>query len=210
MRLRPTIGISLALLVMSGSAMAKSAPATERPHDAKKPLAHKAEPAKAARMASRAEKLARDRKRRLAETRRHGRAVLRTASRRRAQQPHAAAQDRPEDRIIERVRPIGAREIGTATWYGGWRLGRRTASGERLDAIHDTAAHRSLPLMSWARVTNLANGRSVIVRVNDRGPASSRRVIDLSPKAARDLRMIHSGVAPVAVEPVALIREPGK
>jgi rare lipoprotein A len=78
----------------------------------------------------------------------------------------------------------------------------RPAHGERLDTIHDTAAHRSLPLNSLARVTNLDNGRSVIVRVTDRGPVSHNFVIDLSPSAAEALDMTEAGIVPVTVEPV--------
>jgi rare lipoprotein A len=93
-------------------------------------------------------------------------------------------------------------QIGTAAWYN-W-VGNRTASGEILDAVTPTAAHRSLPLDSYARVTNLDTGRSVIVKINDRGPWRRRFIIDLSPRAAAALNVIRSGIAAVIVEPVAV------
>ena len=100
------------------------------------------------------------------------------------------------------VRPVGRPETGTAAWYGGRYVGRRTSSGERLDTVHPTAAHRTLPLNSLARVTNLDNGRSVIVRVTDRGPVSESLLIDMSPKAAAELHMKQAGLVPVKVEQV--------
>lgn len=78
-------------------------------------------------------------------------------------------------------------EVGVASWYGKPFHGRRTASGERYDMHAMTAAHRTMPLPSYARVRNLANGREVVVRVNDRGPFRDGRVIDLSRAAARRL-----------------------
>jgi rare lipoprotein A (peptidoglycan hydrolase) len=95
----------------------------------------------------------------------------------------------------------GAPEIGAAAWYA--LVGSRTSSGERLDTVTATAAHRSLPLGSCAKVTSLDTGRSVIVKINDRGPYNRRFIIDLSPRAAEELGMIHAGTAAVAVEPVA-------
>jgi rare lipoprotein A len=94
---------------------------------------------------------------------------------------------------------------GNAAWYGGPYLGRHTTNGERLDSIHPTAAHRTLPLNSLVRVTNLKNGRSVIVRVTDRGPVSESLIIDMSPKAAEQLDMKAAGIARVTVEQVAVI-----
>jgi rare lipoprotein A len=81
-------------------------------------------------------------------------------------------------------------------------VGNRTASGELLDTRTATAAHRSLPLASYARVTNLDNGRSVIVKINDRGPYTRGRIIDLSPRAADVLEMKRAGVVAVAIEPM--------
>jgi rare lipoprotein A len=96
--------------------------------------------------------------------------------------------------------PEGYEEIGQASWYGQWHHGRTTASGEKFDMNKLTAAHRSLPLGSSVRVTNLDNGRTVDVTINDRGPFIAGRVIDLSREAARELRMEREGLAPVLVE----------
>ncbi|HEY1794513.1 MAG TPA: septal ring lytic transglycosylase RlpA family protein [Stellaceae bacterium] len=134
--------------------------------------------------------------RHVAEHRRRDRTEIRAAGLRRRH--HRAVAQCDEDS----VRASGGREVGRASWYGGRHLGRRTASGERLDSIHNTAAHRSLPLNSLVRVTNLDNGRSVIARVTDRGPVSHNFLIDLSPSAADELRMKEAGVVPVSVEPV--------
>jgi rare lipoprotein A len=94
----------------------------------------------------------------------------------------------------------GFEEIGQASWYGRWHHGRQTASGEKFDMNKLTAAHRSLPLGTNVRVTNLENGRSIDVTINDRGPYVGARVIDLSRKAARELRMEKEGLAPVLIE----------
>ncbi len=94
--------------------------------------------------------------------------------------------------------------IGTATWYGARAHGNRTANGERFDRNALTAAHRTLPFNTTARVVNLENGRAVVVRITDRGPqAWTGRDIDLSEAAARELGMIRSGVARVRIEPMA-------
>jgi rare lipoprotein A len=89
---------------------------------------------------------------------------------------------------------------GEASYYGAAFAGNRTASGERFDPRARTCAHRSLPLGTMLRVTNLANGRSVTVRVNDRGPFTHSRVLDMSQAAARDIDMIRSGKAMVRIE----------
>jgi rare lipoprotein A (peptidoglycan hydrolase) len=94
----------------------------------------------------------------------------------------------------------GSSQFGKAAWYGF--VGGRTASGEILDTVNATAAHRSLPLASYAKVTNLDNSRSVVVKINDRGPYTRARIIDLSPRAADVLDMKHAGVAPVVIEPL--------
>ena len=88
-------------------------------------------------------------------------------------------------------------QVGRATYYHKSLHGHRTASGERFNAQAMTAAHRRLKLGSYVRVTNLRNQRSVVVRINDRLPPRSRAIIDLSPKAARQLGMFHHGVARV-------------
>ena len=96
---------------------------------------------------------------------------------------------------------IGKSEIGRAAWYN-W-VGSRTASGEILDWVTPTAAHRSLPLASYAKVTNLDTGRAVVVKINDRGPYRRRFIIDLSPRAAEEIGVVRSGIAAVSVEPLA-------
>ena len=92
------------------------------------------------------------------------------------------------------------RKVGGASWYGDALHGRLTANGEIYDMTHLTAAHPTMPLPSYARVTNMKNGSSVIVRVNDRGPYANGRIIDLSKRAAELLDYTHSGVAKVKVE----------
>lgn len=91
---------------------------------------------------------------------------------------------------------------GQASWYGSDFQGSPTASGEPFDMNALTAAHRTLPLGSYARVKNLDNGRSVVVRINDRGPHARRRTIDLSYAAAREIAMVAEGTAPVEVAPL--------
>jgi rare lipoprotein A len=98
-----------------------------------------------------------------------------------------------------RVEPA-FRQVGVASWYGPGFHGRRTASGERFDQNDLTAAHRKLPLGTEVRVTNLENGRSITVEINDRGPYVKGRVIDLSKAAARRLGMVEDGVAEVRIE----------
>ena len=98
---------------------------------------------------------------------------------------------------LQRFEEIGR---GVASYYGKELAGNRTASGERFDPNGLTAAHRSLPLGTKLRVTNLSNGEDVIVRVNDRGPFAKSRLIDLSLGAARDIGMVRTGTARVSVE----------
>ena len=96
--------------------------------------------------------------------------------------------------------PVVAVLSGAASWYGPKFHGRTTASGEAFD-MHDlTAAHRTLPFGTRVRVTNEANGKSVVVRINDRGPFHGKRVIDLSRKAAQSIGLMSRGVGPVKVE----------
>jgi rare lipoprotein A len=94
-------------------------------------------------------------------------------------------------------------QVGRATYYHKSLHGHRTASGERFNAQAMTAAHRRLKLGSYVRVTNLRNQRSVVVRINDRLPPRSQAIIDLSPKAARQLGMFHHGVAKVRLETIS-------
>lgn len=98
------------------------------------------------------------------------------------------------------LRPFTQR--GTASWYGKRFHGQKTSSGERYDMYAMTAAHPRLPIPSYARVTNLANGRSVVVRVNDRGPFHSDRIIDLSYAAAYKLGYVGAGSARVQVDSI--------
>lgn len=111
------------------------------------------------------------------------------------------------DETVQVADPVAAEEKvfktigqGTASYYGRELAGNRTASGERFDPRGFTAAHRTLPLGTKLRVTNVANGRSVIVRVNDRGPFVGRRLIDVSLGAAQEIQMIRSGTAQVRLE----------
>jgi rare lipoprotein A len=94
----------------------------------------------------------------------------------------------------------GYRERGVASWYGKKFHGRRTSSGEAYDMYAMTAAHKTLPLPSYVRVRNLSNGRSVVVRVNDRGPFLHNRLIDLSYAAAARIGIIGTGTGLVEVE----------
>jgi rare lipoprotein A len=91
-------------------------------------------------------------------------------------------------------------QTGRASWYGRLFHGRKTANGERFNMNALTAAHRTLPLGSYVRVTDKATARSVVVRINDRGPYVHGRVIDLSYAAARVLHLAHSGTADVKIE----------
>jgi len=98
------------------------------------------------------------------------------------------------------VVPMLWAESGYASWYGGKFQGRKTASGEIFDTHQLTAAHKTLPFGSIVRVTNQENGKSVEVRINDRGPFVEGRIIDLSMAAAMEIGMLGSGVAPVEIE----------
>jgi rare lipoprotein A len=95
-------------------------------------------------------------------------------------------------------------QVGSASWYGKAFQGKPTASGESYDMWQYTAAHRSLPLGTWLRVTNLKNGKSLIVRVNDRGPFvdTGKRIVDVSYAAARMLEFSGQGLARVRLEVV--------
>ena len=105
----------------------------------------------------------------------------------------------------------GYREEGFASWYGEYFHGRLTSSGDVYDMYLMTAAHKTLPLPTYVRVTHLANGRSVVLRVNDRGPFVEDRIIDLSFTAASKLGMAAQGTARVevvALDPAARERAP--
>ncbi len=96
----------------------------------------------------------------------------------------------------------GYRQRGTASWYGTKFHGRTTANGETYDVYAMTAAHTTLPIPAYVRVTNLENGRQAVVRVNDRGPFAHGRIIDLSYAAATKLGFAHKGTALVEVEAI--------
>lgn len=100
---------------------------------------------------------------------------------------------------VPRCVAAGHVEDGEASWYGARYHGRLTASGEPFDMDALTAAHRALPFGTVIRVTNLENGRSVMVTVNDRGPRPVRRIVDLSHRAASDLGFVERGVVPVRI-----------
>ena len=188
MSVHRTIGISLASLVISASAIAK----TPEPKISLHPSHfHSAKPEQLAKWSRKAPIVS-------CAHARHGHRVQHWDS----GTPPAEAGGGPADEYLGQLHPIGHMEIGTAAWYN-W-VGGRTASGEILDAVTPTAAHRSLPLASHARVTNLDTGRSVIVKINDRGPWRRRFIIDLSPRAAEAIGVIRTGIAAVTVEPVAV------
>lgn len=106
----------------------------------------------------------------------------------------------PVPPVVEEQLPPTFTQEGLASWYAGTRKHKRTASGELMANNDLTAAHRSLPMNTMVRVTNLSNGLSVLVRINDRGPFINGRVIDLSPGAAAWLDMKQAGVARVRLE----------
>lgn len=97
---------------------------------------------------------------------------------------------------------VGFNQTGKASWYGPGFHGRKTASGERFNMNALTAAHRTLPIPSYAKVTNLSNGKSVVVRINDRGPFHGSRVLDVSKAAAQKLGFLAAGTANVKVEQI--------
>ncbi|MBI5277514.1 MAG: septal ring lytic transglycosylase RlpA family protein [Burkholderiales bacterium] len=124
----------------------------------------------------------------------------------------AAAEEEDQDRSPEPLAAPAAvaqdlREVGRglASWYGQRFHGRRTASGERFDMHELTAAHRTLPFGTVVRVQSLVNGRTVDVRINDRGPFLRKRVIDLSRAAAEALGLLEAGTG---TKPVVLKVEP--
>ncbi|MDA1349541.1 MAG: septal ring lytic transglycosylase RlpA family protein, partial [Chloroflexi bacterium] len=122
---------------------------------------------------------------------------------------HSVVKSRPENSKSYAIRGStylvlgssdGYREQGVASWYGDYFHGRRTSSGDTYDMYEMTAAHKTLPLPTYVRVTNLENGRSVVLRINDRGPFIEGRIIDLSFVAAQKLGMAERGLARVEVE----------
>lgn len=91
-------------------------------------------------------------------------------------------------------------ETGQASWYGKRFQGKKTASGERFDMHAISAAHRTLPIPSYVKVTNLNNGKSIVVRINDRGPYRKKRILDLSYAAAKKLGFTKKGHTKVSIE----------
>jgi rare lipoprotein A len=183
MPMRQTIGISLACLLISAGAMAKTPGKGSSPH-----------PGQLQGKLVKAEIW-------------HGKARFPScgaganARSRQADSDSTESAGGPADAYLGPVHTIGKSETGRAAWYN-W-VGSRTASGEILDWVTPTAAHRSLPLASYARVTNLDTGRAVVVKINDRGPYRRRFIIDLSPRAAEEIGVVRSGIAAVSVEPLA-------
>lgn len=119
-------------------------------------------------------------------------------------EPYNERNNRPYSVFGVNYRPLktakGYRERGVASWYGKKFHGQRTANGEKYDMYAMTAAHKTLPLPSYLRVRNLNNGKSVIVRVNDRGPFLENRLVDLSYAAASKLGIIGTGTGIVEIE----------
>jgi len=107
---------------------------------------------------------------------------------------------RASDGAAQPVATTNGAQVGVASWYGARFHGRTTASGEPYDMHGMTAAHPSLPFGTKVRVTNLENGRSVVLRINDRGPYAKRRIIDVSRHAAEHLGFRKTGLAKVRVE----------
>ena len=119
------------------------------------------------------------------------------------------AQVSKDEDVLERLTAVASNSVskfkqtGLASWYGRQFHGRKTASGETFDMNGLTAAHRSLPLNCYVKVTNKNNGKSVVVKVNDRGPFHGNRVLDLSYGAAKQLGITGKGVGNVAIERVS-------
>ncbi len=192
MKMRCTIGVSLAIFAISAAVAARQAHSNDRSQEpsakakSAEPEAHQATAAARQQLADNQPAAAR-------------------IEQRSTPPAHGSAGFGAPDRYITPLQVVGRPQIGSASWYGNYHLGRRTASGEPLDGVRPTAAHRSLPLHSRVRVTNLKNGRSVVVTINDRGPVSRRLLIDVSPSAADQLDMKTAGIIPVSIEPVVAV-----
>jgi rare lipoprotein A (peptidoglycan hydrolase) len=198
MHLRRTIGISLAFLVASAGAIAKT-PEKSTSHHPGQPQG--AKPQKTEHRTAKPHVVS--------SCGTHRRSLARYATRHAAPARYRhVASSRVTDEIggapdsyLAPARESPGRQIGKAAWYN--LVGGHTSTGELLDTVTATAAHRTLPLSSYAKVTNLDSGRSVIVKINDRGPWTQRFIIDLSPRAADALDMKRAGVASVMVEPIS-------
>jgi rare lipoprotein A len=189
MLMRRTIGISVAFLVISTGAMA-APPDKAASHHPNQPCGDKSQ--RAAQRTGKTQVVSIKPSSSRTRSARHGAAAHHRQAAARLAAHHDDEAAPPQ--------PVGGREIGTAAWYN--HVGSRTSSGERLDTVTPTAAHRTLPLSSYARVTHLDSHRSVVVKINDRGPWTRRFIIDLSPRAAAELNMRGAGVAAVMIEPV--------
>jgi rare lipoprotein A len=113
-----------------------------------------------------------------------------------------AASQRPQQQQQQQPNQQRSSQEGEASYYGSQFNGRQMANGERFNPNSNSAAHPSLPLGTTAQVTNLENGRSATVKVEDRGPYARKRVIDVSPRTAEQLGMKQAGHAPVRVTPI--------
>jgi rare lipoprotein A len=195
MPLRQTIGISLALLMVSAGAMAKS---PDKSTPLQQSAGQKGEPASSAKHCGPAPNEGN-----AAPSPSPTRLAVRRGGRSRYWARPFTEGSAAVDPDWGAMHTTGYLEFGDASWYD--LVGSRTADGEWLDTETLTAAHRTLPLGSIVKVTNLDTGRSVIVRINDRGPWRRRFIIDLSPRAAEELGMVRSGVAAVMVESVAAV-----
>ena len=189
MLMRRTIGISVAFLVISTGAMA-APPDMAGSHRPDQPCSGKSQ--RAAQRTGKTQLVSAN------PSGSHTRSARRGAPTRPRQSASRVAAHHDDEAAPPQA--VGGREIGKAAWYN--HVGSLTSSGERLDTVTPTAAHRTLPLYSYARVTHLDSRRSVVVRINDRGPWTRRFVIDLSPRAADELNMRRAGVAAVSIEPV--------
>jgi rare lipoprotein A len=106
------------------------------------------------------------------------------------------------ERYVPLLNADGYREEGLASWYGAEEHGGPTSNGETFDMYRPTAAHKTLPLGCFIKVTNKVNGKTTVARVNDRGPFVPGRIVDLSFRGAQDLEIVDRGVTPVALEVV--------
>jgi rare lipoprotein A len=128
-----------------------------------------------------------------------------------AQRPASSESGRATNAVHPgKVAPTKPYQIGTASWYGDYFQGKATASGEPYNMYDLTAAHPTLPLGSWVRVTNLRNGRAVVVRINDRGPVVPGRIIDLSYNTARVLKFQSQGLQRVRLDVVRAKTSPSE
>src|SRR5499427_6510892 len=142
------------------------------------------------------------------------------------QGPTSSGSEQVRTSTVKQAKPVTSKkatrktapyQVGTASWYGSDFMGKPTASGEPYDMYDMTAAHPTLPLGTYVRVTNLRNDRAVVVRINDRGPVVPGRIIDLSYSAATVLKFQTQGIQRVRLDVVrpkkpgptmALLREP--